>query len=52
VAEESEAEWSIATNAVQAVFGNAGGFVDGVQAQVGELLGLQTAPHMYTITAD
>jgi len=46
MAEERKAEWSIATNAVQTILGNAGDLVDCVAAEVRKLLGLQTAPYL------
>ena len=43
---KSEAEWGVAADAIQTVFGHVGDLSDRVSAQVGELIGFDVAPDL------
>jgi hypothetical protein len=46
VAQEGETEWCLSADAVEASFLYFGNFADGVGARIGELFGLEAAPHV------
>jgi len=48
VAKKGEAQRSVATDAVQTVFGAGGDLTDSVGAEVSEFGGFQTAPHQFS----
>ena len=46
MAEEGEAEWGVATDAVQSVFGGVRDLGNGVSAEVCQFMGFDVAPHL------